>query len=51
MGVLSFVLVDYPPLRLRLATDRDMVKKAEFYPLSSFAYGPAVFDCQEKQPF
>jgi hypothetical protein len=37
MGVLSFVLVDYPPLRLRLATDRDMVKKAEFYPLSSFA--------------
>ncbi len=36
MGVLSYVLVDYPPLKLRLATDGEMVKKAEFYPLSSF---------------
>ena len=36
MGVLSFVLVDYPPLKLQLVTDKDMVKKAEFYPLSSF---------------
>jgi hypothetical protein len=36
-GLLSFVLVDYPPLKVRLATDGDMVKKAEFYPLSSFS--------------
>ena len=36
-GVLSFVLVDYPPLKVRLASDADMVKKAEFYPLSSFS--------------
>lgn len=37
MGVLSFVLVSYPPLKLQLATNKDMVKKAEFYPLSSFS--------------
>ena len=36
-GLLSFVLVDYPPMKVRLATDGDMVKKAEFYPLSSFS--------------
>ena len=37
IGLLSFVLVDYPPLKVRLATDGDMVKKAEVYPLSSFS--------------
>jgi len=37
MGLLSFVLVDYPPLKLTLAHTKDMVKKAEFYPLSSFS--------------
>ncbi len=36
-GLLSFVLVDYPPLHIRFATDKDMVKRAEFYPLSSFS--------------
>ncbi len=36
-GLLSFVLVDYPPLQLRFASDKDMVKRAEFYPLSSFS--------------
>ncbi len=36
MGILSFVIVDYPPLKLTLAHHKDMVKKAEFYPLSSF---------------
>lgn len=36
VGVLSFVIVDYPPLQVTLAHNRDMVKKAEFYPLSSF---------------
>ncbi len=36
LGVLSFVIVDNPPLKLTLAHDKDMVKKAEFYPLSSF---------------
>lgn len=36
-GILSFVLVDYPPLKVYLASDSDMVKKAEFYPLSSFS--------------
>ena len=37
MGALSFVLVDYPPLKLAFAHNKDMVKKAEFYPLSSFS--------------
>ena len=37
MGLLSFVLVDYPPLKLTFAHTKDMVKKAEFYPLSSFS--------------
>ena len=37
MGALSFVLVDYPPLKLTFAHTKDMVKKAEFYPLSSFS--------------
>lgn len=37
MGLLSFVLVDYPPLKLSFAHTKDMVKKAEFYPLSSFS--------------
>lgn len=36
VGILSFVVVDYPPLKLTLAHNKDMVKKAEFYPLSSF---------------
>ena len=36
LGVLCFVLVDYPPLKLQLAYNKDMVKKAEFYPVSSF---------------
>ena len=36
MGVLSFVIVDFPPLKVTLAHNKDMVKKAEFYPLSSF---------------
>ena len=36
MGLLSFVLVDYPPLNLTFAHTKEMVKKAEFYPLSSF---------------
>ncbi len=35
-GVLSYVLVDYPPLKLTYAHNKDMVKRAEFYPLSSF---------------
>ena len=42
-GVLSFVLVDYPPLKVRLASDADMVKKAEFYPLSSFSMYSTFF--------
>jgi hypothetical protein len=37
MGLLSFVLVDFPPLKLTFAHTKDMVKKAEFYPLSSFS--------------
>jgi hypothetical protein len=37
MGLLSFVLMDYPPLKLTFAHTKDMVKKAEFYPLSSFS--------------
>jgi hypothetical protein len=36
-GLLSFVLVDYPPLKLSFAHTKDMVKKAEFYPFSSFS--------------
>lgn len=36
-GLLSFVLVDHPPLKLSFAHNKDMVKKAEFYPLSSFS--------------
>lgn len=36
-GLLSFVLVENPPLRLTFAHNKDMVKKAEFYPLSSFS--------------
>ncbi len=36
-GLLSFVLVDNPPLKLTFAHTKDMVKKAEFYPLSSFS--------------
>ena len=36
MGLLSFVLVDNPPLKLTFAHTKEMVKKAEFYPLSSF---------------
>jgi hypothetical protein len=37
MGGLSFVLVDNPPLKIQFATTKDMVKLAEFYPLSSFS--------------
>jgi hypothetical protein len=37
MGLLSFVLVDNPPLKVSFAHTKDMVKKAEFYPLSSFS--------------
>lgn len=36
-GLLSFVLVDHPPLKLSFAHTKEMVKKAEFYPLSSFS--------------
>src|SRR6188472_3709114 len=36
MSVLSYLLVDYPPLRLRFAQSKADVKRAEFYPLSSF---------------
>lgn len=36
-GLLSFVLVDNPPFKLSFAHTKDMVKKAEFYPLSSFS--------------
>ena len=36
-GLLSFVVVENPPLKLALASDKDMVKRAEFYPLSSFS--------------
>jgi hypothetical protein len=36
-GALSFVLVDHPPLKISFAHTRDMVKKAEFYPFSSFS--------------
>ena len=36
MTVLSYLIVDYPPLKLHFPHDSEMVKKAEFYPLSSF---------------
>lgn len=36
MSALSYVLVDYPPLRLKFAGSKAEVKRAEFYPLSSF---------------
>lgn len=36
MAVLSYVLVDYPPLKLSFAGTKAEVKRAEFYPLSSF---------------
>lgn len=36
-GLLSFVLVENPPLKISFANTKEMVKKAEFYPLSSFS--------------
>lgn len=36
VSLLSYVLVDYPPLKIRYVTDGQDLKKAEFYPLSSF---------------
>jgi hypothetical protein len=34
--LLSYVLVDYPPLKISYVRDGHDLKKAEFYPLSSF---------------
>ena len=36
-GVLSFTFIDPVPPYVRIATDKDMVRKAEFYPFSSFS--------------
>lgn len=47
LGALSFVLVDYPPLRIRYVHTPEMVRSAEFYPLSSFS----MYSTFSDQPF